>query len=720
MARLSTQSSSSLSLRGLAMLISMALFCLVHIPPTVKAQDTPIKEPFRHLDLLEMEQPQWMTVSPNGEYTLVSTVKSLVNNQQIGTYYVIKTDTNEITQIQNADFYPTEPPVWLDHQTVAYSNGTDLVFFQAPFIWPIRSLWKHGTQIIPFRYVPERSRLYYYANLSVKSIPNDPNSQNQYFTNINSIQVFLPGQGTITQTSGQETWTMGDRVTQEYIQAMPPFPRDQGQWSIGGGDVSRDGDYMVQVANAYNRPGVVLTDGAIYLSSTSFVEGRGGSPQEAKRINPKTDSPVEGVGFSPDRKYVCWTQRPRANALYDNPILYVYDVDTGKTIKLGEKLDRPISKPKFSRDSKTIYALVEDKGDIVMYSFTLDPKDTPKPLTPKNAVVAGMYPVANDAVMFMMSTGTNPGEMFKLDTNTQTTTRTTNFGQSYYNNKFVCPVEKLAVKNTNITVGALLTFPYGYNPKDTTNAASSKRYPLLVIVHDSPNNAGRHEWVYDGISPQVYAGAGFAVVSINVRGSSGYGKKYGEANYANWGKGPAQDVTAVVNNIANKYQFIDCENLHYMGYRYGAYLGMYMSGYTKNFKGMILDSGFFDLRTTYMLSSIDAPIMHSYFGGDPDEEKFRQKYIDNNPANPKVINKLDTNSLVFSRGLDPVEGIVNQVNMFGYHQTVLGNNGTSEYYAINNSGLSYLRTFDLKTFMTKSLLALSSWADVDLPYTVSE
>jgi dipeptidyl aminopeptidase/acylaminoacyl peptidase len=82
-----------------------------------------------------------------------------------------------------------------------------------------------------------------------------------------------------------------------------------------------------------------------------------------------------------------------------------------------------------------------------------------------------------------------------------------------------------------LTIHGYLTLPVGREPKDL---------PCIVNPHGGP--WARDTW---GYNPQVQflANRGFCVLQMNFRGSTGYGRKFWEASFGEWGLKMQDDVT---------------------------------------------------------------------------------------------------------------------------------------------------------------------------------
>src|SRR6516164_4320033 len=82
-----------------------------------------------------------------------------------------------------------------------------------------------------------------------------------------------------------------------------------------------------------------------------------------------------------------------------------------------------------------------------------------------------------------------------------------------------------------LTIHGYLTLPKGRDPKNL---------PVVVNPHGGP-------WVRDawGFNPEVQflANRGYAVLQVNYRGSTGYGRKFWEASFKQWGGTMQDDIT---------------------------------------------------------------------------------------------------------------------------------------------------------------------------------
>lgn len=106
----------------------------------------------------------------------------------------------------------------------------------------------------------------------------------------------------------------------------------------------------------------------------------------------------------------------------------------------------------------------------------------------------------------------------------------------------------------------------------TTPAGSSgKNLPLVVMPHGGPFGV-QNDWTFT-TDAQVLARAGYAVLQLNFRGSSGYGKAFLEAGARQWGQAMQDDLTDATR-WAIQQGVADAGRVCIYGASYGAYAAL--------------------------------------------------------------------------------------------------------------------------------------------------
>ena len=133
--------------------------------------------------------------------------------------------------------------------------------------------------------------------------------------------------------------------------------------------------------------------------------------------------------------------------------------------------------------------------------------------------------------------------------------------------------ERFRFERAGFTVDGWVMRPAGFTP--------GRRYPVLLNVHGGPASQYGHGF-FDEF--QVYAGAGYAVVYVNPRGSQGYGEAFARAVVGDWGGGDYADVMAGLDEALRRYDFLDPDRLGVMGGSYGGFMTSWIVGHTDRFK----------------------------------------------------------------------------------------------------------------------------------------
>jgi dipeptidyl aminopeptidase/acylaminoacyl peptidase len=109
-----------------------------------------------------------------------------------------------------------------------------------------------------------------------------------------------------------------------------------------------------------------------------------------------------------------------------------------------------------------------------------------------------------------------------------------------------------------LTIHGYLTMP---------NCGKTKNLPVVVNPHGGP-------WYRDswGFSPEIQflANRGYAVLQVNFRGSTGYGRKFWEASFKQWGKTMQDDITDGVKWLIDE-GIADKDRIAIYGASYGGY-----------------------------------------------------------------------------------------------------------------------------------------------------
>ncbi|MCF8259743.1 MAG: S9 family peptidase [Melioribacteraceae bacterium] len=121
-----------------------------------------------------------------------------------------------------------------------------------------------------------------------------------------------------------------------------------------------------------------------------------------------------------------------------------------------------------------------------------------------------------------------------------------------------------------LTIHGYLTIPKG---------KESKNLPTIILPHGGPWL--RDKWGYNQ-EVQFLANRGYAVLQMNYRGSVGYGSKFWEAGFKEWGQKMQNDVSDGVEWLISQ-GIADRERIGIFGYSFGGYIALAGLVYTPEY-----------------------------------------------------------------------------------------------------------------------------------------
>jgi len=190
-----------------------------------------------------------------------------------------------------------------------------------------------------------------------------------------------------------------------------------------------------------------------------------------------------------------------------------------------------------------------------------------------------------------------------------------------------------------LTINGYLTLPKG----------KSKNLPVVINPHGGPWY--RDQW---GFNPEVQflANRGFAVLQMNFRGSTGYGRKFFEASFKQWGKNMQDDITDGVQWLI-KEGIADPKRVAIYGASYGGYATLAGVTFTPDLYAAAVDYVGVANMFTFMktIPPYWKPFLEMMYEMVGDPEKDKQLLTDASPV--MHADKIKTPLLVAQGAKDP-------------------------------------------------------------------
>jgi dipeptidyl aminopeptidase/acylaminoacyl peptidase len=287
--------------------------------------------------------------------------------------------------------------------------------------------------------------------------------------------------------------------------------------------------------------------------------------------------------WSPDSRKLVWLTSAEDKWIYYAPWqLSVADLATGK-VTTPARIDRCFYKPRWSKDGKYIYVLIEESRNT--WLARIDPtNDEIRYLTSGNRFAFDFDVAPDGRLVLLDGDDVTPYELSAVEAKLRPLT---------HHNAFLNDIDIRATEDFSFTsdaerIDGMLLRPAGFTP--------GLRYPAIVSLHGGPAYQFSHEFAFER---QLFAARGYAVIAINPRGSTGRGFEFSRAIAGNTGDLDVKDVLRGVDYVLAQEGWIDPERLGIGGRSYGSILTNYVIASDTRFKAAVSGSGTSNYLGTY-------------------------------------------------------------------------------------------------------------------------
>ncbi|WP_188794480.1 alpha/beta hydrolase family protein [Dyella nitratireducens] len=325
--------------------------------------------------------------------------------------------------------------------------------------------------------------------------------------------------------------------------------------------------------------------------STNFdiykVSADGSSmPQNLTEANKAWDAyPVP----SPDGKTLYYLAMKTPAFEADRFAIMAMDLATGATHEIDPSWDRSAGGMQISADGKTLFVTADDEGQHPLFAVDVANGKVNK-LVGDGSV--SDYSIAGKHILLARDDLKHPVDLYTVSIAGSGLKQVTHFNAEHLKNVKMGDAEFFTFKGwNNETVQGYMVKPVDYK--------AGHKYPVAFIIHGGPQGAMNNDWSYRW-NPQTYAGQGFAVVTINFHGSTGYGQAFTDSISGDWGGKPLEDLKLGWQAALDKYHFLDGDRACALGASYGGYMTYWIAGvWNKPWKCLVDHDGVFDARMMY-------------------------------------------------------------------------------------------------------------------------
>ena len=294
---------------------------------------------------------------------------------------------------------------------------------------------------------------------------------------------------------------------------------------------------------------------------------------------------------SPDGRYLAYVAMERPTYEADRQVIMLRDMASGETAPLTAEFDRSFYTLAWTPDSRWLVATAQDVLDTP--AFRIDPRSGKVErldlMAGNEAHLGNVTPLAGGDILFTRDSIGAPSEMFL----------SRDWGQAKPLTQVATPivgefapvvVERFSFEGANgDTVWGQITKLEGHDGP----------MPAILYVHGGPQGSFNDGWS-SRWNPRVVASQGYAVISVDFHGSTGYGQAFTDSINGDWGGKPLEDLKLGLAAALEKDSQIDGSRACAMGASYGGYMMNWIAGnWPDRFDCLVQHDGLFDMRSFY-------------------------------------------------------------------------------------------------------------------------
>ena len=294
---------------------------------------------------------------------------------------------------------------------------------------------------------------------------------------------------------------------------------------------------------------------------------------------------------SPDGRWLAWLAMERPTYEADRLRIMLRDLRTGEVRALTQDFDRSFGSLAWTPDSRWIVATAQDVLDTP--AFRIDPRsgkiDKLDLMAGYEAHIGNVVPLAGERLLFTRDSVGAPAELF--------------LSASWQQAKPLTQIASPTIGAMAATVTTRFSFAGAGGAtvwgQITKLEGLEGEMPAILYIHGGPQGSFNDAWSTRW-NPRVLASQGYAVISVDFHGSTGYGQAFTDAINQDWGGKPLEDLQKGLAAALALDPQIDGERACAMGASYGGYMVNWIAGqWPDRFDCLVNHNGLFDNRSFY-------------------------------------------------------------------------------------------------------------------------
>ncbi|MGB3861810.1 MAG: S9 family peptidase, partial [Candidatus Aminicenantaceae bacterium] len=303
-------------------------------------------------------------------------------------------------------------------------------------------------------------------------------------------------------------------------------------------------------------------------------------------------SPESSLSWAPDGQSFAFMAANEKKWLNRNSKIYIMKPATKKIHLLSGQYEGNIRGIFWTPDSRTILFTGHQSTNSNLYKIDVGTGKYKQLTDISGTLQASSFSEDRKKMVYSFSDFDTPSDIYTSPVDTFEPIRLTEANPWIIEEILLASMKVIRWKSVkDYEIEGLLHLPSGYT-KDS-------RLPLMLNIHGGPAGCFTNSF---RASYHIYAGLGYASLSPNVRGSSGYTDKLREGNTVQAsdgiGKGDYWDLMNGVDLLIDQ-GIADPDRMGLRGWSYGGILGGWTITQTDRFKAASIGAGVYDWSSEY-------------------------------------------------------------------------------------------------------------------------
>jgi dipeptidyl aminopeptidase/acylaminoacyl peptidase len=287
---------------------------------------------------------------------------------------------------------------------------------------------------------------------------------------------------------------------------------------------------------------------------------------------------------SPDGRTLAYVAMARPTYEADRQVLQLRDLATGRTRAITRGWDRSIDSIEWASDGGSLLVTAGDTLEEPV--FRVDAASGKVTRLTGEGHYANVRSLPGGAALATMNSIAAPDDIYRIGADARAAKLTD------VNRELLAQMDPVTFTKFSFK-GANGDAVWGWTLKPANGPA---KLPIAFLVHGGPQGSFSNSWSYRW-NPRVFISPGYAAVSVDFHGSTGYGQAFTDAINRNWGGWPLEDLKLGLAYATQHDPQLDAASACALGGSYGGYMMNWIEGnWTDRFKCIVQHDGVFDAR----------------------------------------------------------------------------------------------------------------------------